>query len=939
MSEQKKRLCLIDGSGYIYRAFYALPPMNRPSDGTPVNAVFGFTSMLMQFMTENSDDCIAVVFDTARRNFRNDIYPEYKATRKEVPADLIPQFPLIRDVVHAFDVASVEKDGYEADDLIASYAKKGVEDGYQVVVVSADKDLMQLMDKDKVLLYDPMKKRYVSDEDVIKKFGVLPDKVIQVQSLMGDSIDNIPGVHGIGPKTAAELINKYGSLEEIYNHLNEIPERRAELLKQDKENVFISKRLVVLDVNAPLPMPISDFCRKDANAQKIKDFLQSMGFKSLMGRVDSFIKKRENVLSQSCPITLEASQENLFPEEVESKIERHYECIQEEKDLLKWCDEIEKNGFVALDTETDSLDSQTAEIAGISLCTKAGHACYIPINHCGETTPKSRLESLNLFEDEMRPKQISKEFIKQHLLTLLAKPEIVKIGHNIKFDLEVIHTNFGIDLSDANLQDTIVMAYDLDGVTHKLKLDDLAAMFLNEKMIAYQEVCGTRRVAIYFKQVDLERATAYAAEDADMTLRLYHFLKKRLDAENVNKIYQDADRPLINVLTKMENEGVLVDKVALQKLSFQFFQKIDALEKEIYTIAGEHFNLNSPLQLGEILFEKMAIQGGKRNSKTKNWITDSEVLEELAANGVEIASKLLEYRQYTKLKSTYTDALVKLINPRTGRVHTTFSQTMTATGRLSSNNPNLQNIPIKSEMGREIRAAFIAKAGYTIISADYSQVELRLMADVANVKQLKEDFANDLDIHAATASKVFNVPLENMNPMVRRNAKAINFGIIYGISAFGLARQLGISRAEAKGYIDSYFEKYPEIKKYMDETIQFASENGYVLTPFGRKCFISGFDSGATRGFASRAAINAPIQGGAADIIKMAMIKIQSELEARQMKTKMLLQVHDELIFEVPDEEVEQARALIKDTMENVVCLSVPLVAEVGVGKNWKEAH
>ena len=939
MSEQKKRLCLIDGSGYIYRAFYALPPMNRPSDGTPVNAVFGFTSMLMQFMTENSDDCIAVVFDTARRNFRNDIYPEYKATRKEVPADLIPQFPLIRDVVHAFDVASVEKDGYEADDLIASYAKKGVEDGYQVVVVSADKDLMQLMDKDKVLLYDPMKKRYVSDEDVIKKFGVLPDKVIQVQSLMGDSIDNIPGVHGIGPKTAAELINKYGSLEEIYNHLNEIPERRAELLKQDKENAFISKRLVVLDANAPLPMPISDFCRKDANAQKIKDFLQSMGFKSLMGRVDSFIKKRENVLSQSCPITLEASQENLFPEEVESKIERHYECIQEEKDLLKWCDEIEKNGFVALDTETDSLDSQTAEIAGISLCTKAGHACYIPINHCGETTPKSRLESLNLFEDEMRPKQISKEFIKQHLLTLLAKPEIVKIGHNIKFDLEVIHTNFGIDLSDANLQDTIVMAYDLDGVTHKLKLDDLAAMFLNEKMIAYQEVCGTRRVAIYFKQVDLERATAYAAEDADMTLRLYHFLKKRLDAENVNKIYQDADRPLINVLTKMENEGVLVDKVALQKLSFQFFQKIDALEKEIYTIAGEHFNLNSPLQLGEILFEKMAIQGGKRNSKTKNWITDSEVLEELAANGVEIASKLLEYRQYTKLKSTYTDALVKLINPRTGRVHTTFSQTMTATGRLSSNNPNLQNIPIKSEMGREIRAAFIAKAGYTIISADYSQVELRLMADVANVKQLKEDFANDLDIHAATASKVFNVPLENMNPMVRRNAKAINFGIIYGISAFGLARQLGISRAEAKGYIDSYFEKYPEIKKYMDETIQFASENGYVLTPFGRKCFISGFDSGATRGFASRAAINAPIQGGAADIIKMAMIKIQSELEARQMKTKMLLQVHDELIFEVPDEEVEQARALIKDTMENVVCLSVPLVAEVGVGKNWKEAH
>ena len=516
----------------------------------------------------------------------------------------------------------------------------------------------------------------------------------------------------------------------------------------------------------------------------------------------------------------------------------------------------------------------------------------------------------------------------------------MKIGHNIKFDLEVIHTNFGINIgADDNLQDTIVMDYDLNGNLHKKSLDDLASIYLNETMIPYEQVCGTRSESILFKQVDLKNATDYAAEDADMTLRLYNLFKSKLNQDDTGKVYQNIDRPLITVLTKMENEGVLVDKNVLQKLSFQLFQKIDVLEKEIYQMAGEHFNLNSPVQLGELLFEKMGIQGGKKSSKSKNWSTDSDVLEELADNGVEIAAKILEYRQYTKLKSTYTDALVKLINNRTGRVHTTFSQTMTATGRLSSNNPNLQNIPIRSEMGREIRAAFVASPNHVIISADYSQVELRLMAAVADVKQLKEDFANGLDIHAATASKVFGIPMENMDPMVRRNAKAINFGIIYGISSFGLARQLGISRTEAKGYIDSYFEKYPEIKKYMDETIQFASSRGYVLTPFGRKCFISGFESGATRGFASRAAINAPIQGGAADIIKMAMIKMQSELEKRQMKTKMLLQVHDELIFEVPNNEIEQASALIKDVMENVVHLSVPLVAQVGAGQNWKEAH
>lgn len=941
----KKRLCLIDGSGYIYRAFYALPPMSRPTDGVPVNAVFGFTSMLMQFMADNIDDCIAVVFDADRHNFRNEIYPEYKANRKEVPEELVPQFPLIRDAVRAFDIADVEQEGFEADDLIASYARKGVEEGFQVVVVSADKDLMQLMAGDKVLLFDPMKKRYVTTDDVIKKFGVLPDKVTEVQSLMGDPTDNIPGVNGVGPKTAAELINQFGSLEGIYQHIEEVTGRRKELLQNDKDNAFISQKLVCLDKNAPLPKTIKEFCSYQPSLPKIQEFLQQMGFKSLMARAPAFVEKRSKALQALSPCARTQMSVD-FETPVETsvlpvKIPRDYECVQDEEQLLKWCRKIEKAGYVALDTETDSLDSQSAEIAGISLCLEAGKACYIPINHCSQSAPKSQRETLSLFDDEKSdaPKQISKEFIKKHLIDLLARPDIIKIGHNIKFDLQVIHTNFGIDLADQTLQDTIVMAYDLDGVMHGRSLDDLAAIFLNEKMIPYQQVCGSRRAAIWFKQVDLKSATDYAAEDADMTLRLYRLFTQKLSQDGLDRLYQDIDRPLIYVLTKMENAGVLVNKAVLQSLSLQLFQKIDALEKEIYALSGVHFNLNSPLQMGEVLFDKMGIEGGRKNTKSKNWITDSDVLEEIAGNGVEIAAKILEYRQYMKLKSTYTDALVKLINPRTGRVHTTFSMVMTATGRLSSNNPNLQNIPIRSEMGREIRAAFVAAPNHVIMSADYSQVELRLMADVADVKQLKQDFADGLDIHAATASKVFNVPMENMDPMIRRNAKAINFGIIYGISAFGLARQLGISRTEAKGYIDAYFEKYPEIKKYMDETVQFASEKGYVLTPFGRKCYISGFDSQSTRGFASRAAINAPIQGGAADMIKMAMVKLQNELQARQMKTKMLLQVHDELVFEVPQDEIKQARTLIKDVMENIVHLSVPLVVEIGTGKNWKEAH
>ena len=941
MTSDKKRLFLIDGSGYIYRAFYALPPMTRPSDKMPVNAVFGFTSMLMNFIKENPYDCMAVVFDTARKNFRNNIFPDYKATRKEVPEDLIPQFPLIRDAVRAFNIPAVEQEGYEADDLIAAYAKKAVTAGYEVVIVSADKDLTQLMDDAHVQVYDPMKKRYVTNEDVMKKFGVAPDKVTQVQALMGDAIDNIPGVKGIGPKTAAELINAYGNLDGVYANLAAIGGRKAELLSQDKERAYMSLKLVTLAQDAPLPQPIESFCCFKSDAVKIQDFLNLMEFKALQGRVSGLISAQKQVMPASTVLAFGQQSEQITkPLLALSAVKRDYECVQDEKSLLKWCDLIKQKGVVAFDTETDSLDSQSAQIAGISLCVEEGKACYIPINHYEKGEHTAEQPSLFVADNIRKLPQLSKDVIKQHLLSLLMSPDIVKVGHNIKFDLEVIHTNFDINLADKTIQDTLVMVYDLDGMQHGNSLDDLADLFLHETMIPYKQVCGTGKTAITFAEVPLDEATAYAAEDADMTLRLYHYLSARLaEQATLKKVYEDIDRPLVAVLTDMENAGVRIDSSQLQNLSLSFNDKILKLEEKIYALAGEHFNINSPIQLGEVLFEKMAIEGGKRNAKSKSWSTDSDVLEDLATNGVNIADKILEYRQYNKLKSTYTDALVKMINSRTNRVHTTFSQTMTLTGRLSSNNPNLQNIPIRTEDGRLIRSAFIASPGHVLMSADYSQVELRLIADVANVKQLQQDFAAGLDIHAATASQIFGVPIEGMDPMIRRQAKAINFGIIYGISAFGLAKQLDISRTDAKKYIDAYLAKYSEIKTYMDQTIEFASQNGYVLTPFGRRCYISGFENQSTRGFASRSAINAPIQGGAADIIKMAMIKVQQQLKEQALKTKMVLQVHDELVFDVPSDEVDAVRALVKNVMENVVHLKVPLIAQVGVGQNWKEAH
>lgn len=926
---EKKKLCLIDGSGYIYRAFYAIPPMSRPGDMVPINAVYGFTTMLMQFVREDEAECLAVVFDAQRHNFRNDIYPEYKATRKEVPPELIPQFSIIREAVKAFNVASVEQEGYEADDLIASYTREALEQGYEVIIVSADKDLMQLM-RENVHIYDPLKKKMLDETDVEKKFGVSPDKVTDVQALAGDSTDNIPGVNGIGIKTASELIHRYGTLEKLMAAAETIPqERRRKLLLEGRESAFLSKKLVTLDDHAPLPKPIEAFCSHEPDAEEIRAFLEKNTFKSLLNRMGGFISRRAAHVHGM----------------QHGQMETHYECIQKTEDLLRWVEKIKQAGRFAFDTETDSLNPLEAEIAGISLCVKAGEACYIPLNHRHLSDQRKEKNPVDLFNytekkaPEIKIPQVSYEDIRTHLLPLFADPQIMKIGHNIKYDIEVLKNNFGQQVRVDPVEDTMVISYDLDGVTHGRSLDELASIFLHHKTISYEEVCGRARNQILFKYVELDKAVPYAAEDADMTFRLYEIMRPKLVEGNVLSVYEDIDRPLIQVLMRMEERGILVDKHTLLMLSQNFATKIAALEKDIYALAGEVFTINSPMKLGEILFEKMKIEGGKKNAKTQNWITDQEVMESLAAEGMELPQKILDYRQYSKLKTTYADALVELINPKTQRVHTTFAQAMTATGRLASNNPNLQNIPIRTEAGRQIRSAFVASPGHVLLSADYSQVELRLIADVADVKGLKEAFAQGLDIHAATASQVFGISMNEMDPMVRRNAKAINFGIIYGISAFGLARQLNISRTDAKQYIDSYMKRYPEIKEYMDRTVEFAKVHSYVLTPFGRKCFINGFENGSTRGFATRAAINAPIQGGAADIIKMAMNKMEDALAAEGLHSKMLLQVHDELVFDTPEDEVEKTARVVKDVMENIVQLSVPLVVEVGTGHNWTEAH
>lgn len=916
-----KTVCLVDGSGYIFRAFYGIPNLTSP-DGIPVNAVYGFTNMFLRLTQNIPCDYSLVLFDAKRQNFRNDFFPEYKGTRKEIPEELIPQFPIIREAVKALNLNQLEMEGYEADDLIATYADQALNKGYEVVVVSADKDLMQLI-RPGVRFYDPMKDKFFTPEDVKEKFGVYPDKVVDVQALAGDSIDNVPGVPGIGLKTAAQLVNEFGSLQEVLDRAGEIKQnKRRETLLENRENALISLQLVTLKKDVPVEKEIEAYACHKPVFEEIEKFVDLYGFVSLKPRLQRWAEVRCNSLPD---------EENQDLNTVFKEVEKHYELVQDEQSLKRWADMIKNKGAFAFDTETTGIDPTFDKIVGFSMAVEEGVACYVPLTHKPQNRDLFALES-----DEI--KQLDFATVAKHLAPIMTDKSILKIGQNIKFDMHFFAQVIGEDKEIFPIEDTAVLSYDLDSSEHGHGMDELAEKFLSYKTIHYEDVCGTGKDKITFDYVPLDKALDYAAEDADITLRLYNVLKPRLIKEKKIAVYENYDRPLIALLQKMEKQGVMVDKQKLMSLSQEFDKKLKEYEQEIYQLAGEEFNIGSPKQIGEILFGKLGAKGKK--TATGAWQTGADVLENLAAEGNLLAAKILDWRGFSKLKSTYTDALLNLLD-KDSRLHTTFSQTVVNTGRLASSNPNLQNIPIRSDEGKKIRECFIAKEGCKIIASDYSQVELRLLASVADVKGLKHAFEQGIDIHAATAAKVFGVPYDEVDSNMRRHAKAINFGIVYGISQYGLAKQIDVSNEEAKKYIDAYFAQMPEIKKYMEQTTMFAHQYGYVMTPFGRKCSIMGINDKNKRivANAERAAINAPIQGGAADIIKRAMIAVQRELEEGGYKTKMLLQVHDELVFEAPLDEVEKAAAMIKKTMEGVVDLAVPFVAEVGIGDDWTQAH
>ncbi len=927
MSEQtndRKHVFLVDGSGFIFRAFHALPPMNR-DDGTPTNAVFGFTNMLIKLIEDLKADHCAIIFDTARKTFRNDVYKEYKANRPPPPDELVPQFAIIREAVLAFNIACIELEGYEADDLIATYTRLAREQGADVTIVSSDKDLMQLVGPN-IKMFDPMKSKDIGVEDVIEKFGVGPQHVIDVQALAGDTSDNVPGVPGVGIKTAAQLITQYGNLETLLERASEIkqPKRRDNLINY-AEMARLSKTLVTLKRDVNVPQPLSDLILEKPNPLKVLEFLREQGFKRLIARFEAELQQESgDTLPVSSSIDIAKKQ---------------YELVDNLKSLIDWAAIVERNGLVAFDTETDSLNASQANLIGISLAISDGRACYIPLRHEAGADQVELLGKANL-----ELKQIEFEAAIEIIRPILEDPSILKIGHNIKFDALVMKQphNGGINL--ASVDDTMCLSYVMNAGLHGHGLDELSLLHFDHTNIKYSEVCGTGKTKIPFAKVPLDKATEYSAEDAYMTYRLYKQQKKDLPRKGMVTVYETLERPLIEVLVEMEHTGIKVDPIILKKMSEDFAQRLQNQAGDIYRLAGNEFNIASPKQLGEILFDKLSLPGGKK-TKTGSYATGAEILEDLAANGSDIAAKVLDWRQIAKLKSTYTDALIGEINPKTGRIHTSYSMTGASTGRLSSNDPNLQNIPIRTDEGRKIRTAFIAEPNNILVSIDYSQIELRLLAEIANIDSLKEAFRDGIDIHAQTASEVFNISLENMDPMVRRNAKAINFGIIYGISSFGLARQLRCPQTEAKAYIDAYFDRYPGIQAYMEQTKIGARENGFVQTLFGRKVHLSGIKEAnpARRGFYERAAINAPIQGTAADIIKRAMIRIPSLLKEESLDAKMLLTVHDELLFEVPTAQLDKTSQIISAAMEGAAApaveMSVPLVAEVGVGSNWAEAH
>jgi len=918
-------LYLVDGSGFIFRAYHALPPLNRP-DGTPVNAVLGFTNMLLKLISDMGVPNLAVIFDAKRKNFRNEIYSEYKANRSETPEDLIPQFSLIREATEAFSLPAIDMEGYEADDLIATYARLANEQGRKVVIVSSDKDLMQLV-REGVRMFDPMKSKYMDDKEVFEKFGVKPDKVIDVQALAGDSSDNVPGVPGIGVKTAAQLITEYGDLETLLERAGEIkqPKRREKLL-ENKEMACISKKLVTLSPDVDVPIPVEELSVHEPDHEKLINFLKEQGFNSIISRVQR-IFSFDGLTSSD--------------EETMERKTTAYEIVEDIKALQKWIDMATEAGEVAIDTETTSLTPSMAELVGISMSTAEGNGCYIPLGH------KQALPSNGSFNFDEAPKedtpsktynQISLDEAMQLLKPMLEDPSILKIGQNIKYDMQMFLPH---DIHITPIDDTMLLSYSLDGASHGHGMDELSELFLGIIPIKYSEICGKGKSQITFDLVPIEKALDYAAEDADITLQLHKILKPRLVLEKMTEFYETIERPLAPIIADMEFNGVKIDPSALKEMSQEFAKKLADLESEIHQIAGHAFNIGSPKQLSQVLFEEMSLEGGKK-TKTGTWSTSADILEALATQGHVIVEKVLEWRQLSKLKSTYTDALPEAINPKTGRLHTSFAMTGTNTGRLSSSNPNLQNIPIRTDYGRRIREAFIPEKGYKLLSIDYSQVELRLVAELAGIKALHDAFRDGVDIHAMTASQVFDIPLDQMTAEIRRQAKAINFGIIYGISGFGLSKQLGCSPAEANDYIKQYLSRFPELDAFMEKSKEYAREHGYIKTYYGRKCYIRGINdkNGAIRQFAERQAINAPLQGTAADIMKRAMNQIPEALKKSGLNARMLLQVHDELMFEVPESEMEATEKLVKGIMESAgEGLGVPLEAEAGWGKNWAESH
>ena len=922
-TDGSRHLFLVDGSAYIFRAYHALPPLTRKSDGLPVGAVSGFCNMLSKLVDDVREsgeaDYFAVIFDAARKTFRNDIYPEYKAHRPPPPEDLRPQFPLVKQASQAFNLATIEMPGFEADDIIATYARQARESGMSVTIVSSDKDLMQLVG-DGVVMHDPMKQRRIGPKQVEEKFGVGPDRVVDVQALCGDSTDNVPGVPGIGVKTAALLINEYGDLDGVLDRAEEIKQtKRRQNLIDHADLARISRQLVTLKDDVPVDLGLEDLRLKDPEPDVLLGFMAEMELGRLAGRI-------AQRLGGEVSATVAAS-------EPEKPGETDYQCIQSLKALQPWIDLARSVGVVAVDTETTSLDAMAADLVGVSLSVRQGQACYIPLGHTGPL-PAGELD---LEGETDVPDQIPLDQALDLLRPLFEDPSVLKVGQNLKYDMSVLR-RYGVDLMP--IDDTMLLSYVTEGGMHGHGMDELSKLHLDIEPIPFKEVAGSGKSRITFDRVPLDKATEYAAEDADVTLRLYNYLKPRLLAERKHAVYETLERPLVPVLVGMEQAGILVDRAELARLSADFGARIGTLEGEIQDLAGEAFNVNSPKQLGEILFDKMGIPGGKK-TKSGSYGTGADVLEGLALQGHELPVKVLEYRQLAKLKSTYTDSLQGQINVVTGRVHTSYAMAATSTGRLASTDPNLQNIPVRTEEGRRIRKALIAAPGWKLLSADYSQIELRILAHIANIKSLRDAFHAGHDIHAMTAAQVFELPMEDMDPMIRRRAKAINFGIIYGISAFGLANNLGIGRGEAQAYINAYFERYPGIRDYMEITKAQARELGYVETIHGRRIHMPGINdkNPARRGFHERAAINAPIQGSAADVIRRAMVAIPPALSIVGLGAKMLLQVHDELIFDVPEGEVEETTALVKKVMEGAAHLSVPLIVDAGIGDSWAEAH